>query len=51
MTTVTNPVATPVSGKPNLLLGAFDIAELSYRQQSSSCPASRPRMRLRKMGL
>jgi Alpha/beta hydrolase domain len=33
MTTVTNPVATPVSGKPNLLLGAFDIAELSYTAQ------------------
>jgi hypothetical protein len=26
-----NPAVTPVPGKPNLLLGAFDIADLGYR--------------------
>ena len=27
---MTDPVVTPVPGKPNLLLGAFDIADLGY---------------------
>lgn len=30
---MTDPVVTPVPGKPNLLLGAFDTAELSYQAQ------------------